>query len=96
MTIKSRNDGMQKTRSENFGFRLLRFRLSFLTAAFIALLFLPGLASADQWQSEYAYGPFEIYLNVDINLVRKTLEQIADQDRELSAMFSLPPCQEKI
>ena len=96
MTIKSVNDGMQKTRSENFGFRLLRFRLSFLTAAFIALLFLPGLASAEEWQSEYAYGPFEIYLNVDINLVRKTLEQIADQDRELSAMFSLPPCQEKI
>ncbi len=96
MAIISVNDGMQQKSSENFGFRLLRFRLSFLPAAFIALLFLPGLASAEEWQSEYAYGPFEIYLNVDINLVRKTLEQIADQDRELSAMFSLPPCQEKI
>ena len=87
---------MQKTTSGIFGFRLLRFRLSFLTAAFFALLFLPGFASAEEWRSEYAYGPFEIYLNVDINSVRKTLEQIADLDRELSARFSLPPCQEKI
>lgn len=87
---------MHKSRNEYFGFRLLRFRLSFLAAAFIALFLFPGTVPAQEWQSEYAYGPFEIYLNVDINLVRKTLEQIADLDRELSARFSLPPCQEKI
>ena len=87
---------MQKTTNESFSFRLPQIRLSFLTAALIALLFLPSFASAEEWRSEYAYGPFEIYLNVDINSVRKTLEQIADLDRELSARFSLPPCQEKI
>lgn len=87
---------MQKTTSENFVFRLLQNRLSFIAAALIALLFSTGFASAEEWQSEYAYGPFEIYLNVDINSVRKTLEQIAELDRELSARFSLPPCQEKI
>ncbi|MBQ2621517.1 MAG: hypothetical protein IJF84_09305 [Thermoguttaceae bacterium] len=86
---------MQKSRNEYFGFRLLRFRLSFLAAVLIILL-SSGTVPAQEWQSEYAYGPFEIYLNVDINLVRKTLEQIADLDRELSARFSLPPCQEKI
>ncbi|MBR0238025.1 MAG: hypothetical protein IJQ39_08040 [Thermoguttaceae bacterium] len=96
MELKGKKDGMQKTANEHFGFRLLQNRLSFLTAAFIALFLFPGTAPAEEWQSEYAYGPFEIYLNVDINLVRKTLEQIADLDRELSARFSLPPCQEKI
>ncbi len=87
---------MQKTTSEHFDFRLLLIRLSFLTTVLIALLFLQGKTFAEEWRSEYAYGPFEIYLNVDINSVRKTLEQIANLDRELSVRFSLPPCQEKI
>ena len=91
-----KKDGMQKTTSENFGLRLLRFRLSFLTATFIALLFLQGIASADEWKSEYAYGPFEIYLNVDMKAVSASIEQIAALDKELSERFSLPPCKEKI
>ena len=87
---------MQKTTSENWFFRLLLNRLSFWAAAFIALLFLPGFASAEEWQSEYAYGPFEIYLNVDIKAVSASIEQIAALDKELSERFSLPRCQEKI
>ena len=91
-----KTDGMQKTRSENFGFRLLRFRLSFLAAALIALIFLQGRTLAEEWQSEYAYGPFEIYLNVDMKAVSASIEQIAALDKELSERFSLPPCKEKI
>lgn len=87
---------MQKTASEILGFRLLQNRLSFLTAAFLTLLFLQGRILAEEWKSEYAYGPFEIYLKVDIKAVSESIKQIAELDKELSERFSLPRCQEKI
>lgn len=62
----------------------------------LIILFTPLLAFAQQWQGEYTYGPFEIYVNVDINKVSPTLEQIAALDGELTARFQLPEIKEKI
>ena len=86
---------MQKTKRK-YSFLYLLLRLSFLTLFVIALPLTPKYILAQEWQSEYAYGPFEIYLNVDFKAVSSTVEQIAALDRELSARFSLPPCREKI
>lgn len=48
------------------------------------------------WASEYTFGPFEIYADFDVEQIRSTMEELYQQDMELSRLFHFGESEKRI